>query len=225
MTWSHLATGAVIAVVIGFTLLPIWPDAAKRVLWYFSVTFLIATLAFCVVRLVLFLLLWIFGYEFWIFPRLFDESLSFQDSFKPIYSFEKAATGQGYYRIALIVATAAFVYWATTQPTEFDGFLQAQKDFLDDLYSGNLLADVGQDHKDNIDRIRSRVPKLDELMKEEMEESGSSSSSDGQSVESNNVDVPLTNDGSSEEHDQDKFDDAMFEDLLNRLPDDEEGDE
>lgn len=222
MTWSHLATGAVIAVVIGFTLLPIWPDAAKRVLWYFSVTFLIATLAFCLVRLLLFLVLWIFGYEFWVFPRLFDESLSFQDSFKPIYSFEKASPGQGYYRIALIVATAAFVYWAATQPTEFDGFLQAQKDFLDDLYSGNLLADVGQDHKDNIDRIRSRVPKLDELMKEEMEESGTSSTSTEPGVDG--VETPVTNDGSAE-IDQDKFDDAMFEELLNRLPDDEESDE
>lgn len=218
MTWSHLGTGAVIALVIGFTLLPIWPDVAKRVLWYCSVTFLIATLSFCLIRLFLFLFTWIFGYEFWIFPRLFDESLSFQDSFKPVYSFEKAAAGQGYLRIALILATSGFIYWAATQPTEFDGFLQAQKDFIDDLYSGNLLADVAQDHKDNIDRIRNRVPKLDELMKEMEEENGDNSSSKENTFTST-VDVEGENIDSDSD---DKFDDAMFEELLNRLPDDEE---
>ena len=95
MVWSNIATGAVIAIVIGFTLLPIWPDAAKKILWYCSVTFLISTIAFCLIRMLAFIFLWVFGYDFWIFPRLFDESLSFQDSFKPVYTFEKAAAGQG----------------------------------------------------------------------------------------------------------------------------------
>jgi len=40
MVWSNMATAAVIIVVIGFTLLPIWPEFAKKILWYFSVTFL-----------------------------------------------------------------------------------------------------------------------------------------------------------------------------------------
>ena len=157
--------------VIGFTLLPIWPDAAKRILWWFSVTFLIATLSFCLIRFVLFLVLWILGYEFWIFPNLFDESLSFQDSFKPMYSFIKGSKGQGYYRIGLIVAIIAFVSWACTQPTEFDGMIQAQKHFLDDLYSGKLLADVAQETKDNIDKVKKpKVPTYEELQKEQEEE-------------------------------------------------------
>ena len=169
MVWSNIATGAVIAVVIGFTLLPIWPEFAKKILWYCSVTFLIATLAFCLVRFLLFVVLWLLGYEFWIFPRLFDESLSFQDSFKPIYSFDKGTPGQGYYRVGVVVLIAAFVYWACTQPTEFDGFMKAQKDFIDDIYSGNLLADVSQEQKDNIDRTR-RVPNIEDLLREMEEE-------------------------------------------------------
>ncbi|CAK9250847.1 unnamed protein product [Sphagnum jensenii] len=169
MVWSNVATGAVIIVVIGFTLLPIWPEAAKKVLWYCSVTFLIATLVFCLLRFIAFLVMWLLGYEFWVFPRLFDESLSFQDSFKPVYTFEKAAAGQGYYRIGVVVLLIAFVYWASTQPTEFDGFLQAQKDFIDDLYSGNLLADVSQEHKDTLDRSK-RVPSIEDILREMQEE-------------------------------------------------------
>ena len=169
MVWSNVATGAVIALVIGFTLLPIWPEAAKKVLWYLSVTFLIFTLAFCLFRFIAFLILWLIGYDFWIFPRLFDESLSFQDSFKPVYSFDKGTPGQGYYRIAVIILIISFIYWAGTQPTEFDGFIQAQKDFIDDLYSGNLLADVSQEHKDNLDRNK-RVPSIEDILREMQEE-------------------------------------------------------
>lgn len=169
MVWSNIATGAVIALVIGFTLLPIWPDAAKKVLWYCSVTFIIVTLSFCLVRGLAFVVMWLLGYEFWVFPRLFDESLSFQDSFKPMYSFDAGTPGQGYYRIGLLFAIAGFVYWACTQPTEFDELLKAQSDFIDDLYSGNLLADVAQETRDNIDRSK-RVPNLEDLLKEmEME--------------------------------------------------------
>lgn len=227
MVWSNIATGAVIAIVIGFTLLPIWPDFAKKILWYFSVTFLIFMLSFCLVRFVLFLTLWLLGYEFWIFPRLFDETLSFQDSFKPVYTFEKGSPGQGYYRVGLVVGLIGFVYWACTQPTEFDGFIQAQKHFLDDLYSGNLLADVAQDHKDNIDRTRGKIPSLDDLLREiEQEDIGMGEASSEPSssaaaeeaaaaahVEATeelfNVDALL--DG---ELDQDKIDREMLEKLM-----------
>lgn len=170
MVWANVATGAVIAIVIGFTLLPIWPDFAKKILWYCSVTFLISSLAFCLVRFVLFLLLWLVGYEFWVFPRLFDESLSFQDSFKPIYTFEKGTAGQGYYRVGMMVLLSGFVYWACTQPTEFDGFIKAQRDFIDDIYSGNLLADVAHDHRETLDRTRGRVFDLEALLREMAEE-------------------------------------------------------
>ncbi len=112
-----------------------------------------------------FLFLWLFGYEFWIFPRLFDESLSFQDSFKPVYSFDKGSAGQGLYRIGLILALVGFSYWAYTQPTEFDGFLQAQKEFIDDLYTGKLIADVAFDPQQHLDRNK-RVPSLEDLLKE-----------------------------------------------------------
>jgi len=166
----HFLRRALVAIVIGFTLLPIWPDAAKKVLWYISVTVLIAMLALCLIRFLLFLVMWICGYDFWVFPRLFDETLSFQDSFKPVYTFVKGTPGQGFYRIGLIIGLVAFVYWARTKPTEFDGFMQAQKSFLDDLYSGNLLTDFSQDTKDNLDKVKSKAPTLEDLLREEEEE-------------------------------------------------------
>ena len=41
-------------------------------------------LGFLLLRFLAFLLVWVCGYEFWFLPNLFDESLSFVDSFKPV---------------------------------------------------------------------------------------------------------------------------------------------
>ena len=98
MLWSNIASGGVVLAILGFTLLPLWPDILKQVAWYIAVTILILMLGFCILRTVIFLAFWLLGYDFWIFPRLFDESLSVQDSFKPTYSFESSAKGQLYYR-------------------------------------------------------------------------------------------------------------------------------
>jgi hypothetical protein len=181
MVWSNIATAFVIAVVIICTLMPIWPVAAKKVLWYCSVTFLIVIFVLLMMRALSFLFMWFLGYEFWVFPRLFDETLSFQDSFVPVYSLEKGSPGQGLYRLGALALLGGFVYWACTQPTEFDGFVKAQKDFIDDLYSGNLLSDVAHQPAAHLDRNK-RVPSLEDLLKameaDEKEKIGDSDEAD-----------------------------------------------
>lgn len=212
MVWANVATGAVIVVVIGFTLLPIWPEFAKKILWYCSVTFLIATFVFCLVRFVLFLAMWLVGYEFWVFPRLFDESLSFQDSFKPIYTFEKGTAGQGYYRVGMMVLLGGFVYWACTQPTEFDGFIKAQRDFIDDIYSGNLLADVAHDHRETLDRTRGRVFDLEALLREMAEEEKAA-------IEANKGDGPSPDGLETLQDDAQRLEEEAAEDAQNEIND------
>jgi len=85
------------------------------------------------------------------------------DSFKPLYSIEKSKEGQIYYRIGVAVAFFSFCYWAVTQPSEFDGFMVAQGDFLKDLYAGKLLPEKSQKDKENIDK--PKLLSLDELLK------------------------------------------------------------
>ena len=83
-----------------------------------SVTFLIGTFITCIVRWTVFLTCWCIGYDFWILPNLFDESLTVVESFKPLYTFEKTPKGQGIYRAVLAVLLVAFVVWCYNQPTE-----------------------------------------------------------------------------------------------------------
>ena len=102
-------------------------------LWYLSVTLLAFMTVFLLIRFVLFLVLWVCGYEFWILPNLFDDTLSFSDSFKPRYSNEKVPAGQHWYRIAVFAGFVGFFYWAYTQPTDFDEMVNIQKQFMADL--------------------------------------------------------------------------------------------
>merc|ERR1711991_1266392 len=129
--------------------------------WYLSVTFLLIMGGFIVVRLFVFGTCWIAGYDFWILPNFFDEEASIMQSVTPLYTFEKGG-GSLKTRLAVFVA---FCVWVYQQPTEFDEYVQAQKDFLDDLYSGALLNDMSQQDIENIDRV---IP-LEELLQMEEE--------------------------------------------------------
>lgn len=64
-----------IIAVLGFTMYPIWPLSVKVGIWYLSVTLLIIMVGFTLIRLILYVVFWLFGYEFWIFPNLFDDEL------------------------------------------------------------------------------------------------------------------------------------------------------
>jgi translocation protein SEC62 len=162
-TFSHMMTTALIGGFLFCTCFPIWPSFLKVFVWYMSVTLLIFIFFLITVRASLFLFVWIAGYDFWFLPNLFDESLSFTDSFKPLIFFEKSKPGQLPYRIGVAVAFFSFCYWAVTQPSEFDGFVAAQGDFLKDLYAGTLLSDMSQKDKEDIDK--PKMPSLQDLLK------------------------------------------------------------
>uniref|UniRef100_A0A6S8BIM4 Translocation protein SEC62 n=1 Tax=Aureoumbra lagunensis TaxID=44058 RepID=A0A6S8BIM4_9STRA len=162
---SHFLTGLLIVGMLTVTAFPIWPHFLKVYLWYCSVTLLIFMVVFLSLRAILFMDFWIIGYDFWIFPNLFDESLSVIDSFKPTYSFENGAPGQRYYRFALVTSLISFAIYCYNQPTDFDTFLAAQRDFVSDLYEGKLISDTSQQARDDIDKIKR--PSFEELAQEE----------------------------------------------------------
>jgi translocation protein SEC62 len=162
-TMTHVMTTALIIGFLFCVCFPIWPQFLRVFVWYLSVSLLLFIFFIVTTRAMAFFFVWIFGYEFWVLPNLFDESLNFADSFKPVVSFEPTKPGQLPYRLGVGVAFFSFCYWAITQPSEFDGFVSAQGDFLKDLYAGTLLSDMSQEDKDNIDK--PKVQSLDDLLK------------------------------------------------------------
>jgi len=120
--------------------------------------------ALIVFRLTVFGIAWLCGYDVWVLPNLFDDDATFYDSFKPLIDIEKNES-QIAGRAGVFIFLLAAGYWVYQQPTEFDGYISAQKSFIDDLYSGALLTDMSQKDKENIDTI---IP-VEELLRMEQE--------------------------------------------------------
>lgn len=162
-SFSHMMTTLLIMGFLFCVCFPIWPNFLKVFAWYMSVSFLLLIFFLVTFRGLIFLFVWILGYDFWFLPNLFDEQLGFVDSFKPLFSFEKTKEGQLMYRIGIAVSFFSFCWWAVTQPSEFDGFVSAQGDFIKDLYAGTLLSDMSQADKENIDK--PKMESLEDLLK------------------------------------------------------------
>lgn len=216
---SHFLTGLLIVGMLVVTCFPIWPHVLKVYLWYCSVTLLILMIVFIITRGTLFLWVWIMGYEFWIFPNLFDESLSVIDSFKPTYSFEAGAPGQRYYRSALVTALCAFFVYCYNQPTDFDMFVAAQKEFVADLYEGKLLSDTSQQARDDIDKIQR--PSFEELaMEEEAEARERSAREELEKIHKKTV---VVEDGDADDDDAEDLDAAdLIDRMLGEIPQDDD---
>lgn len=163
-TFSHLMTAGLVVGFLFCVCFPIWPTFLRVFVWYLSVSLLLFIFFLITARALLFLMVWIIGWECWFLPNLFDESLGFVDSFKPVISCEPTKPGQLPYRLGVGVAFFSFCYWAVTQPSEFDGFVSAQGDFLKDLYAGTLISDMSQEDKENIDK--PKMQSLEDLLKD-----------------------------------------------------------
>ena len=146
---------------------PLWPLWAKKGAFYLSAGFLALTVVFSLVRGLIALIAWIFGYELWIYPHMWNDEIGFVESFSPLILFQKneASGEERLNRLSAFVAVAAFAYWLSTQPTRFDRYIEAQSSFMNDLYEGNLLTDMSQTDKNNIDKVRpGHIPSLAEIL-------------------------------------------------------------
>merc|ERR1711915_417934 len=84
-----LKVGILIGGVLFIVMFPAWPFWAKVGLWYSLVLFLFGIIFFIIARLILFLILWTAGVDFWILPNIFDEYIPWNEAFTPVLSVEK----------------------------------------------------------------------------------------------------------------------------------------
>jgi len=85
----HFLLGLMVAAVLLVCMFPVWPIWAKIGIWYLSVIFLSLYFGVLILRMVVYAIFWIVGFDFWIFPNINDEYAGFLDSFQPLYSWDK----------------------------------------------------------------------------------------------------------------------------------------
>lgn len=83
--WNHFMLFAMLLGIFSLCMFQAWPLALKLAMWYISVVLLTVMFTLIIIRLVLFVAFWFCGYDFWLFPNLFDEELGVIDSFKPLH--------------------------------------------------------------------------------------------------------------------------------------------
>jgi len=85
-TKLYLLCAGMLLGALGLCMIQIWPLWLKIGVWWCSVTFLTTFGVLCVVRLILFVLMWIVGFRgIWLFPNLFDDNQTFAGSFMPVF--------------------------------------------------------------------------------------------------------------------------------------------
>jgi len=85
-TKLYLLCAGMLFVALLLCMIQIWPLWLKIGVWWCSVTFLTTFGVLCVVRLILFALMWIVGFRgIWLFPNLFDDNQTFAGSFMPVF--------------------------------------------------------------------------------------------------------------------------------------------
>jgi translocation protein SEC62 len=115
----------------------LWPLWLKIGIWYFSFYTLMFLLGLILVRLSIWLFLFHFGVDFWIFPNLFSDNLGPIESFFPLYQFEKRGDDMKMVgvRILSAISLVFLVYLFSKEPENLEGLSSFTNDSMNDLFN------------------------------------------------------------------------------------------
>ena len=140
--WRHVQLVLVVLAVICCQMYQLWPDWARSIIWYISVSMLLFILGVCVLQLVLFVVVWPSGWDFWLLPNFTSEEAPIWMLFSPLYTLDRNPGGHPALRVGIVALLGAAIFTLSRMPqSEFQEFVSSQKKIVDDLYSGALLGD------------------------------------------------------------------------------------
>ena len=100
-----------VVVVIALMCFRLWPMWLKKGIWYISFYLLVFLVVTAFLRLILWVMLYHFGMEFWLFPNYFIDSNDPRDSFLPVYSFEIRDDAVDYKSIIFRLCSGALIVY------------------------------------------------------------------------------------------------------------------
>lgn len=172
MTILAVALAITIIAVIMF---PLWPYSVKiaifKVLFYFSASML----GMIAVRLVLFLIIFPFGVDFWIFPNLFDDDAGILDSFVPFLLINVREDGWMIFivRILMVFLFAGYVYQHAGLPLPIDETVETFNEIFEwgkDKMVGNETQQIMHTGKGAHESLDDILKMTEEYEREEAEE-------------------------------------------------------
>lgn len=131
----YLVIGIIIAIT--FMLFNLWPLWLKIGIWYFSFYTLMFLLGLILIRLTIWLFLFHFGLDLWIFPNLFADNLGPIESFFPLYSFEKRQDDSKMLglRVLSAISLVILVYMLSREPENLESLSSFTNDSMNDIFN------------------------------------------------------------------------------------------
>eukprot|EP00747_Dinoflagellata_sp_TGD_P161945 gnl/TRDRNA2_/TRDRNA2_179001_c0_seq1.p1 gnl/TRDRNA2_/TRDRNA2_179001_c0~~gnl/TRDRNA2_/TRDRNA2_179001_c0_seq1.p1 ORF type:complete len:336 (+),score=98.39 gnl/TRDRNA2_/TRDRNA2_179001_c0_seq1:105-1112(+) len=180
---QHFLLALIIVGVLLVCMFPVWPMWAKIGIWYLSVIFLSLYFGLLILRLLLYTMFWIVGFDFWILPNINDEMCGFLDSFQPLYSWEKRKDDA----LMLLVrfGSLAIVGVAIEQISQTHSLADV-KDFVTTSYID--VIDWGVDKLTLPSTDRQLLPSLEQMEKDAADDLNGTSAADAMDAEADDDD-------------------------------------
>ena len=165
--------------IIAIILFPLWPYEMKLVIFNIMFYFSASMLTLMLVRLVIYLVLFLFGLDFWIFPNMLCDEMPIIESFYQILAFQRRGDGWPlfFFRMLLILCIAAYGYneagfnFSIAQTVEIytDAFNWGRDKMVGN--ATNQLQYTGQGHQslDDILKMTEEYEQEEKARKEEEE--------------------------------------------------------
>ena len=126
----------IILAILLYVLMPVWPYKMKVAVWWTSYVLLLFIIGLYIVRLVIYIFFYTFGFDVWLFPDMDDPKLGFIDSFRRVMSFERRKD-QWYFiviRIILAIITGYIAFCIYKNPKLIDDCQKFVVEIIKDLY-------------------------------------------------------------------------------------------
>uniref|UniRef100_A0A7S3MZY8 Translocation protein SEC62 n=1 Tax=Strombidium inclinatum TaxID=197538 RepID=A0A7S3MZY8_9SPIT len=153
---QYIYLGLMVVVILALMCFRLWPIWLKKGIWYISFYLLVFLIATAILRLVLWIFLYHFGLEVWLFPNYFIDSNDPRDSFLPVWSYEVREDSSDFKAIIFRLISGALICYMGYQFTQDEKNMEDLRDLashgLTDLFEygqefmvgGNALGDNSQ---------------------------------------------------------------------------------
>ena len=126
----------IIIAILMYALMPVWPYQLRVALYWISYVLLCIMIGIYVVKVIVYVFFYTFGYDVFIFPDMDDPKLGFIDSFKRVISVEKRKD-KWYFlvlRLILAIITGYIAFCVYRNPKLIDQTQKIIVDAIRDVY-------------------------------------------------------------------------------------------
>ena len=111
-----------------------WPPILQEITWYTWVSLVIAYFAIIIIRAILTVIMFHFGFNFSLFPNYFDSFFNFKNKLTPVFSFETRSDFFNPISLMFRLMSSSFIAFLIYQFTQDEKAMQDFKEIRDHVY-------------------------------------------------------------------------------------------